>query len=923
MKIKLPFLFFLLLSITNIPTLLATHNRAGEITYIQTGPQSVEITITTYTKTSSINADRNELEVVWGDGTSSVLMRINGPIDGGVPNGEPLANDTKVNIYKGTHTYPGLGHYIISMNDQNRNGEICNVNGASPDNIAFHLQTTVTFFNQTFEAPNNSPILLQPPIDIGCVGQPFQHNPNAYDIDGDSLAYRLIVPLQAANSTVPLYRFPDEIQPGPDNNITFNEKTGDFFWFSPQMACEYNIAIFIIEYRDGNPIDTMIRDLQILIETCENIPPEIEVEEEICVVAGELIEFDVTATAPIMDSAQLVNLTATGGPFELELSPATFDEAPFYQGQPLTRQFRWQTQCEHIENQPYTVIFRSADNFPIINPTSGDTSFLSTLKTVRIKVVGPPPEDVTAIADNGQIEVSWESPYRCEDAANEYFRGFTVWRRVGSNSFPVDTCETGLAGRGYTKITPQTIQDIADNRYTFIDFEVERGLTYCYRVLAVFARLTPSGFEFNRVPSLPSEEACVQLDRDVPLLTNVSVTATDVNNGTIDIAWSTPDADDLDTLLNPGPYVYELWRATGNTSTGFAIVPGATFTAANFYQAIDTTFTDTGLNTQDNAYTYRVAFYVNNEIEPIDFSPTASSVYLNIASTDNTNNLSWVESTPWNNYLYRIFRKEDNMFVFIDSTENSTYSDTGLLNGRAYCYRIESEGTYNIDGIKSPLLNFSQENCGTPLDTVPPCPPILMVGNLCDEVDANFPEEDFVNELLWQNPNFICPETDDVVGYNVFFTPSEGGEFELIYSTDLSTDTTLTHKPDFGIAGCYVVTAVDTFNNESRLSNIICIDNCPEYNLPNVFTPNGDGANERFIPYPYRFVESVDFKVFNKWGGLVFETSDPDLNWDGKNLGGKDLNEGVYYYSCRVFETRVSGVRQNPDILKGWIELVR
>jgi len=94
-----------------------------------------------------------------------------------------------------------------------------------------------------------------------------------------------------------------------------------------------------------------------------------------------------------MESDQLVNLTATGGPFELSISPATFDEAIFYQDQPLTRTFRWQTQCEHIEDQFYTVIFRSADNFPVtIDPTSGDTSFLSTLKTVRIKVVGPAPD---------------------------------------------------------------------------------------------------------------------------------------------------------------------------------------------------------------------------------------------------------------------------------------------------------------------------------------------------------------------------------------------------------------------------------------------------------------------------------------------------------------------------------------------------
>lgn len=926
MKIKLRLLLFFLLGLV-INTANATHNRAGEITYRQIGPQEIEVTITTYTKTSSVNADRDALTIMWGDGTSSDLMRVNGPPgNSGVPGGEPLANDTKINLYVGTHVYPGLGHYVISMTDMNRNGQICNVNGASPDNVAFHLQTTVTLFDQTFSAPNNSPILLQAPIDIGCVGQPFTHNPNAYDIDGDSLAYRLIVPFQSMGSEVPLYKFPNEIEPGPDNIYTFNEQTGDFFWNSPQRECEYNIAMYIIEFRNGNPIDTMIRDLQILIETCDNLPPEIETIEEICVVAGETVEFDVTATAPnIMNEAdQLVNLTATGGPFELDLSPATFDAAPFYQPQPLTRQFRWETKCEHIEKEYYTVIFRSADNFPVsIDQVSGDTSFLSTLKVVKIRVVGPPPEDVVAEANNQQVDISWANPYTCEDAMDEYFRGFTVWRRVGSNPFPPDTCEIGLAGRGYTKLTTQPIKDEDGDRYVFIDFDVERGLTYCYRILANFARLTPSGFEFNSVESLPSEEACVQLSRDIPLLTNVSVLTTDVTNGTMEIVWSTPNPDDLDTLLNPGPYVYELWRTTGNTSTGFELVPGASFSAPNFYQAVDTMFIDSGLNTAETAYTYRLAFYVNNEPEPVDFSPTASSVFLNVASTDNTNNLSWVAETPWQNYLHRIFRFENNSFVFIDSTENTTYSDTGLLNGQEYCYKVETEGSYNIDDIKSPLFNFSQENCGTPLDSVPPCPPVLVVNNLCDEVGTNFPEEDFINELIWQNPNYLCPETDDVTGYRVYFTPVEGGNLELIYEVDNSLDTTTTHKPDFGIAGCYAVTAIDTFMNESRFSPIICVDNCPEYQLPNTFTPNNDGSNDLFIPYPYRFIASVEFKVFNKWGGLVYETNDPDLNWNGTNLSGNDLKTGVYYYSCRVFESRVEGVRQNPEILKGWIELIR
>ena len=67
----------------------------------------------------------------------------------------------------------------------------------------------------------------------------------------------------------------------------------------------------------------------------------------------------------------------------------------------------------------------------------------------------------------------------------------------------------------------------------------------------------------------------------------------------------------------------------------------------------------------------------------------------------------------------------------------------------------------------------------------------------------------------------------------------------------------------------------------------------------------------------------MDFKVFNRWGELIFETEDPDLNWDGTNLRGADVSEGVYYYNCQVYEQRVNGITIRPEILKGYIEVIR
>ncbi len=909
-----------------LQTAEATHNRAGEITYRIIEGLTIEATITTYTKASSVAADRDTLEICWSEfGPCEKVGRVNGPNN----QGELLPNDTKVNKYVAIHTYPGIAHYVISMTDPNRNGGILNVNFPNSENIPFHLETTVTFFNPTFQGENNSPILSQPPIDIACIGQEFIHNPSAWDPDGDSLSYELIVPLQSINSQVPNYEFPSEVNESINDGHSLNSITGTFTWTSPQEIGEYNIAMYIIQYRNGVPIDTMIRDMQILVVDCDNMPPVIETINEVCVIAGDVVEFDVVATAPLSESTQQVDLLAFGAPLDLDFSPAVLNVAPGYQAQPLTGTFRWETKCEHIAEQFYTVTFRAADDFPIIS--FQDTLYLSTLKIVRIKVIGPPPEDLQAEPGNGWVDLSWELPYACDQVMDEYFQGFNVWRKEGANAVPIDTCNPGLEGSGYTLLTLSPIIDIVDNRYYYEDLDVERGKTYCYRVEARFARLSAAGQPFNWVSSLPSDSICVQLSRDIPLITNVTVLSTDTNDGEIEVKWSKPDPEDLDTIQNPGPYIYEVYRAVGVSppDSDFQLVPGSTVSVDNFYEAVDTIFNDSGLNTADQAYSYKIAFYATGLPEPNGFTQAASSVFLSIASTDNINNLSWDFDVPWDNLRYTVYRQNNlNTFDSIGTTIEPFYSDTGLINGVEYCYKVQSIGSYGIDRIINPIINDSQEECGIPLDTIPPCPPTLEVSNICDDLGAGESVncesiDNLFNILNWTNPIDICEDTDDVVTYNVYYAPFEGADFQLIDTIPLSTITDYEHFPNFGIAGCYAVTAVDTFFNESAFSNIVCKDNCPIYNLPNVFTPNQDGANDMFIPYPYCFIESIEIQVFNRWGNLVFETTDPDINWDGKNLQGKDLAEGVYFYTCKVFEQRVSGIVRNPEILRGTIQIIR
>ncbi len=910
------FMFFLNSS------LWATHNRAGEILIEQIGDcNSLEIkaTIITYTKASSLAADRDTLTICWGDGTCEKVARSNG-------NGTLQPNDIKLNFYIAHHTYAGRGRYKISMTDQNRTDAIVNINSGSSVQIPFHVETIYTFLNPQFQGCNSTPLLLQPPIDIACVGQIFQHNPNAYDPDGDSLSYKLIQPLQGVGSVVPNYQYPNQVNAGPGNLISLNPVTGDFLWESPQFKGDYNIAILIISHRNGMPIDSTIRDMQITVSECDNLPPEIERLNNLCVIAGDEISFDVVATAPLVDVDQKVELNAFGGPLYIRDS-AIFDIPPGYQPQPSTGTFRWQTTCNHIQEQYYSVVFRAADDFPVRINSNGipDTSTLSTIRTVRIKVVGPQPLDLQTETNPENVKLSWELPYICEDAREEYFYGFSVWRKEGSNPFTVNICKPGLDGKGYTEVKFRTNEE-ENGRYIYIDEGVERGKTYCYRVMARFAKRTVSGQPYNLVDGLASDEVCVQLSRDLPLITHVDVKETDIANGRIEVKWSKPDAADLDTLLNPGPYQYQVLRSTGIGTDNYAAIPGANFNSNSFAGLNDSTFLDeTGLNTTQNPYSYKIDFYVNGELEPLGATEEASSVFLNIASTDNQNNLSWDFDVPWENNKYVIYR-DDNADAVFDSIGESIepfFEDMGLLNGKEYCYYVVSVGSYGVSGIINPIVNHSQENCGIPLYTIPPCPPILKMSNFYNEDYEPTTENAFENYLVWTNPINQCEETDDVVYYNVYYAPSSSEPLELLLRIDDPSDTTYLHELNFEIAGCYAVTAVDTFENESKIRELVCVDNCPEYELPNAFTPNGDTQNDIFKPYPYRFIDHIEMEIYNRWGGLVFKTEDPDINWNGENLNGKELSDGVYFYKCKVFESRVDGVVQSDAILSGFIELVR
>lgn len=84
------------------------------------------------------------------------------------------------------------------------------------------------------------------------------------------------------------------------------------------------------------------------------------------------------------------------------------------------------------------------------------------------------------------------------------------------------------------------------------------------------------------------------------------------------------------------------------------------------------------------------------------------------------------------------------------------------------------------------------------------------------------------------------------------------------------------------------------------LSEPVAPDPSGQVYVPNAFSPNGDGTNDRFMVFPSWDVEVLELMVFDRWGNLVYNgTGVGESGWDGQ-MNGKDVGMGAYAYLLRL-----------------------
>jgi gliding motility-associated-like protein len=118
----------------------------------------------------------------------------------------------------------------------------------------------------------------------------------------------------------------------------------------------------------------------------------------------------------------------------------------------------------------------------------------------------------------------------------------------------------------------------------------------------------------------------------------------------------------------------------------------------------------------------------------------------------------------------------------------------------------------------------------------------------------------------------------------------------------------------------YTITAWDQYGCFDQSESKIKVQYSSQLFIPNAFSPNDDGLNDVFAISNLQYDKLVSFKVFNRYGELLFETSNPDKGWDGTNKAGEKVGTDTYYYHIEIMSPLS---KDKQKTFKGDVTLIR
>jgi gliding motility-associated-like protein len=220
----------------------------------------------------------------------------------------------------------------------------------------------------------------------------------------------------------------------------------------------------------------------------------------------------------------------------------------------------------------------------------------------------------------------------------------------------------------------------------------------------------------------------------------------------------------------------------------------------------------------------------------------------------------------------------------------------------------------------SPVASLNNPNILDPV--AKPKGTTSYVLTVTDNIGCPKPKRDtvVVKVLPKINPS-AGKDTSVVVGQPLQFNATGGTSYE--WSPSFGLNRTNVNDPiglyDGSVDSVIYKVVVTNQNGcaDSAYIKVKIYDTRPQVFVPSAFTPNGDGLNDYFRPIAVGITRIEYFRVFNRWGQMVFSTTINEQGWDGK-IGGKDQPSGTFVWL-------VKGVDFTGKVVfaKGTVTLIR
>jgi gliding motility-associated-like protein len=241
----------------------------------------------------------------------------------------------------------------------------------------------------------------------------------------------------------------------------------------------------------------------------------------------------------------------------------------------------------------------------------------------------------------------------------------------------------------------------------------------------------------------------------------------------------------------------------------------------------------------------------------------------------------------------------------------STPADFMICPGQS----VQLHATSNGSLLWSPTTGLSCSTCDSPIASPMSTTTYTVTASLGT---CSLP----ANVVVTVDTSFVHtgPDQQIAVGESVQLTAGGALSFSWQPSAGLSCTNCSSPVASPPVTTTYVVNGVSRVGCLSSDTVVIYVSKppCETIYFPSVFTPNGDNVNDNFGPlFTAPFASHIDiFRVYDRWGELVFETKDHNRSWDGI-FHGIHQPPGTYVYYLQLT------CKGQNTVMKGVVTLVR